>query len=206
MLGATDVELNKRLHRLRVRLIHYRTFLDDFRKSVDFLIDTPNPHWTPSASHGSTAPKSTGISNQVRTLKNQASQTKGENALADANSEKQDSANTKNNGSGGSQEINKEIQMALDASQTAEGENVLADANSAEQDSVSTKDSGSGRSQETDSEETQMASDAHLFRKECDRLIKEIQKLRDGINDRNSRITDVMNLVSQTPCLHVQLS
>lgn len=46
VITPKDKELTRRtqeLHRIRAHLLHYTSLLDDFRKSVQFVLDTPNP-------------------------------------------------------------------------------------------------------------------------------------------------------------------
>ncbi|KAG9311168.1 hypothetical protein JVU11DRAFT_8235 [Chiua virens] len=43
LLGSQDIRETRELHILQAHLLYYRTLLDDFRKSVTFVQETPNP-------------------------------------------------------------------------------------------------------------------------------------------------------------------
>jgi hypothetical protein len=38
-----DLSITRELHTIRAHLLHYTSLLEDFRKSVQFILDTPNP-------------------------------------------------------------------------------------------------------------------------------------------------------------------
>jgi hypothetical protein len=40
--------MTRELHVIRAHLLHYDSLLQDFRKSVEFILETPNPAITPS--------------------------------------------------------------------------------------------------------------------------------------------------------------
>ncbi|KAF8523160.1 hypothetical protein BU17DRAFT_20807, partial [Hysterangium stoloniferum] len=42
-IEATDVSFTGELHQIRAYLLHYASLLEDFKKSVEFILDTPNP-------------------------------------------------------------------------------------------------------------------------------------------------------------------
>ena len=43
VLEKRDLKFTRELHRVRAHLLHYASLLEDFRKSVEFVRDTPNP-------------------------------------------------------------------------------------------------------------------------------------------------------------------
>ncbi|KAF7324872.1 hypothetical protein MKEN_00529300 [Mycena kentingensis (nom. inval.)] len=43
VMGITDMNLTQQLHVVRAHLLHYASLLEDFRKTVVFVADTPNP-------------------------------------------------------------------------------------------------------------------------------------------------------------------
>jgi len=43
VMGATDMILTQQFHVVRAHLLHYASLLEDFRKSVAFVAETPNP-------------------------------------------------------------------------------------------------------------------------------------------------------------------
>lgn len=42
-MATTDMTLTQQLHVVRAHLLHYASLLEDFRKSVVFVAETPNP-------------------------------------------------------------------------------------------------------------------------------------------------------------------
>jgi len=43
VINTSDLHLTRELHIIRAHLLHYSALLEDFRKAVDFVLDTPNP-------------------------------------------------------------------------------------------------------------------------------------------------------------------
>ncbi|KAF7329843.1 hypothetical protein MKEN_00247700 [Mycena kentingensis (nom. inval.)] len=43
VINTSDARLTQELHVIRAHLLHHCALLDDFRKAVDFILDTPNP-------------------------------------------------------------------------------------------------------------------------------------------------------------------
>ncbi|KAF8523159.1 hypothetical protein BU17DRAFT_86332 [Hysterangium stoloniferum] len=43
VLGGNNIDFTKQLHQIRAYLLHYASLLEDFKKSVQFILDTPNP-------------------------------------------------------------------------------------------------------------------------------------------------------------------
>jgi len=44
-----DTVITRELHVIRAHLLHYSSLLEDFRKSIDFILETPNPVMDPSS-------------------------------------------------------------------------------------------------------------------------------------------------------------
>ena len=42
-MHTNDIKMTRELHIIRAHLLHYESLLDDFSKSVKFVLDTPNP-------------------------------------------------------------------------------------------------------------------------------------------------------------------
>lgn len=45
---TNDIQLTHELHLIRAHTLHYQTLLQDFGKTVQFVLDTPNPSSEPS--------------------------------------------------------------------------------------------------------------------------------------------------------------
>jgi len=43
VLLTSNMDITRELHIIRAHLLHYASLLEDFRKSVQFVLDTPNP-------------------------------------------------------------------------------------------------------------------------------------------------------------------
>lgn len=43
VMSTNDMHLTQQLHIVRAHLLHYASLLDDFRKSIIFVLETPNP-------------------------------------------------------------------------------------------------------------------------------------------------------------------
>jgi hypothetical protein len=43
VINTSDLDLTRELHIIRAHHLHYSALLEDFRKAVDFVRDTPNP-------------------------------------------------------------------------------------------------------------------------------------------------------------------
>jgi len=43
VMSTNDMQLTQQLHIVRAHLLHYASLLDDFRKSILFVLETPNP-------------------------------------------------------------------------------------------------------------------------------------------------------------------
>lgn len=43
VLENNDLDFTQELHRIRAHLLHYTSLLEDFRKTVQFVLDTPYP-------------------------------------------------------------------------------------------------------------------------------------------------------------------
>ena len=43
MLSHNDIKLTQELHVIRAHLLHFESLLEDFKESVKFVRDTPNP-------------------------------------------------------------------------------------------------------------------------------------------------------------------
>jgi hypothetical protein len=43
VLETNNLAITRELHIIRAHLLHYASLLEDFRKSVQFVLDTPNP-------------------------------------------------------------------------------------------------------------------------------------------------------------------
>jgi cell division protein FtsB len=48
---TNDTKRTEELHVIRAHLLHYASLLKDFRKSVDFIVKTPNPAMDAHAKH-----------------------------------------------------------------------------------------------------------------------------------------------------------
>ena len=45
---TNDIQLTQELHVIRAHILHYQSLLQDFGKTVQFVLDTPNPSSEPS--------------------------------------------------------------------------------------------------------------------------------------------------------------
>jgi hypothetical protein len=43
VIETNNIMITRELHLIRAHLLHYASLLEDFRKSVQFVLDTPNP-------------------------------------------------------------------------------------------------------------------------------------------------------------------